>query len=97
MIGLRRLSFLARSMGLEVFSAPFNPVPTTRCAAAVAKSTRCLSTASQLGPVQTKVIRPANTKIILPRMPEGLYFPYSTNMWGGKEPIQQGPKLPVLT
>ncbi|PUZ43344.1 hypothetical protein GQ55_8G000800 [Panicum hallii var. hallii] len=43
-----------------------------------------LSTASQPGPVQ-KVIRPADTKIILPRMPEGLYFLYSTNMWEGKD------------
>ncbi|PVH33408.1 hypothetical protein PAHAL_8G000700 [Panicum hallii] len=55
------------------------------------------STASQPGPVQTKVIRPADTKIILRRMPERLYFLYSTNTWEGKEPIQQGPKLRVLT
>ncbi|CAN6222210.1 unnamed protein product [Urochloa humidicola] len=99
-------SALGAAMGLErlirpeVFPAPSAAVPTTRCAAAVAKSSRSLSTASQPGfvlPPPTTVIRPPDTKIILPHGPEGLHLPYSPTLWGAKEPIQKGPKLPVLT
>lgn len=98
-IGVRRSSFASRSVGLqrliqpEVLSATSDAVPSSPCGAAVANHRRGFSSDSQ-----PEIIIPHSTVIHpLPHPPQGLYLPESTSIWGGQEPIQEGPKLPVLT